>query len=255
MKSYTLHSLFSAIAVFFTVELYSNPSLPWTDEHQIIMVQEAKRVLEEQQKNFPNFEYPIACEQCLLDLFPDQKIIIFTYGSLLCKESAARTLSKEALKTFRLAVAFGAIRVFDRDVPLSTRWGPVKKNETGMLNLWKDPDLNKIVNGAIIKVDKKDLHRLIQREQGYDLVPIPVVLWNEALNSGPEHPRIFMAHTFLASKEHRNNSVYTKSPIQPVKGYANMVKDAAASYGTPYLKLWMATTFLSDGATPYAKFK
>ncbi len=173
---------------------------------------------------------------------------IFAYGSLLNKESAARTLSSHAIQTSQPAVAFGLKRIFDYDAaPINKRWGePRRPNDTAMLNVIPTDDPSSMVNGVILKVDKRDLAKLIEREKGYDLVPVSVIRWDEVQQ---DHPQLQTAYTFMAREDHINPC------INPVPGYAQASKEGAAQYGDDFLQFWLETTFLADGRTPFTTWE
>ena len=201
----------------------------------------------------PTFEYPIRSPQEILSLFPNGKVPIFGYGSLLNPASAARHLSQDALNSSRLTIAFGLRRVFDRAVGGPTHWGvPEKPNDTGMLNVQLTGQPDDLVNGVVMELDEADLLSVISREKGYDLVPVPVIYWDEAEYLSPQ---VFYAYTFRASTEAREGIVYTSPSVNPIPGYALASKEGAELYGQSFLEFWLATTFLADGETPFAEWE
>lgn len=140
----------------------------------------------------------------------------------------------------------------------SAKWGKLKRpNDVAMLNLISTPNSGNITNGIVMTVDEADLKKLIQREVDYDLVPVTVVLWEDAFKPKDDkkddknEPKYFIAYAFLAPLEPRGGRDIVTECINPVKNYALMVKEAAANYGKDYLKLWMETTFLADKNTPF----
>ncbi len=186
--------------------------------------------------------YPI---ENLDPIFRDQDtIFIFSYGSLLNKESAARTLSAGAMKTHHPAIAYGLVRVFDRQVsPCSAqRWGEQQsENELAMLNVTMTGRVEDRVNGVLIEVDRTDLEKLIDREVGYDLVALPVTDW--------EGGDVQIAYTFHATPDEKNGKTYVGCNIKPVREYALASKEGAAQYGKEFLQMWIDTTYLADNST------
>jgi hypothetical protein len=225
---------------------------PWSDEQHEQLVYHASETWTSQIFNYPVLQYPIQEPETLYSQHNQDTIPIFSYGSLLNKESAARTLSEKAMATHQSAVSFGSKRVFDRHVPTTIRWGPLERpNDTAMLNLNQTNDLSEVVNGVVIEVDINDLKNLLFREEGYDLVPVVVTYWDDAMDPS-KAPRFFIAYTFQASDESREGIHYTNQYINPVPGYALASKSGAEQYGELFLDLWVSSTYLADKETPFA---
>lgn len=196
--------------------------------------------------SYPCFKYPHSDIDSILGKVGKDKVYIFAYGSLLNRESASRTLSKEVMQTYAPAIIFGYSRTFDRHVPQTKRWGEKKRaNDTGMLNLFKSEG---IVNGVVFEVGKDDLSDLIKREEGYDLVPVITSHW-KANNQEP-----FVSYTFIASQKPRQGQIYTQKCINPVPNYALASQKGASLWGKDFEALWINSTYLSDCKTPYAKW-
>lgn len=180
-----------------------------------------------------------------------KSIKIFGYGSLIDPKSAGRTLNPEALKTLKPAVAFGVKRLFSRDIPIETlsRWKtPKNKNARGALNLLLS-DFHDMVNGVVFEVDLENLQALIDREVGYDLVPIVVKDWEDAVSGNPSN--CYIVYAFYAPPE----SEYVTSSIDPLPGYYELCRDAAKSHGPLYYYLWFSTTYMADGKTPIIEWE
>jgi len=241
------------ISTFLTFGDFSN-ELPWSNSRQVELKYSVEETLKSPGSDLYRYEFPIQTPEEILNT--NGKVYIFTYGSLLNKDSAKRSLSKDAMDTYTPAIAFGVKRVFDRDVPkkFSEKWGPLSQNnETGMLNIVFDNDFGSIVNGALVEVDLKDLNGLISRETGYDLVSVPVVTWQDAKADGT--PNVIIALTFHASENERDSKQYTSKCINPVKGYALASKEGARQYGDEFVKLFEETTYLADGKTSFKKWE
>ncbi|MEX0962327.1 MAG: hypothetical protein WDZ28_05695 [Simkaniaceae bacterium] len=205
---------------------------------------------------YSSFEYPRIPPNEVLKTGKNGKVLIFTYGSLLNKESASHSLSDQAMKTYSPAVALSVKRLFNRYVPTTKKWG-VPKNplDVAMLNLLPCSEPSAIVNGVMMWVDEEDLKNLLTREEGYDLIPVFVISWNEAIDPLITNPPIEVAYTFSASLNAREGIHYTRPNIDPVPKYAIACMKGAAQYGQEYLNFWLYTTYLSDGKTKFICWK
>ncbi len=252
MKYFLAVCLLFNLCIYSTVIADEENFYPWSDEKHAFMVDHATKVWSSKIFSYPTLQYPVSDPEQLYSIYNRETIPIFSYGSLLNKESASRTLSEKAMTTHRPAVSFGTKRVFDRHVPTTTRWGPMERpNDTGMLNIIQTDDLSHVVNGVVIEVDIDDLKNLLYREEGYDLVPIVVTCWIDAVD-GEATPQFFVAYTFQASDEERDDIHYTNRYINPVPGYALASKKGAEQYGESFLNLWVSSTYLADKETPFA---
>ncbi len=195
--------------------------------------------------SFPCFAYPISDLDPLFEALGKKTVTIFAYGSLLNEKSAAKSLSIQALRTYRPALVFGYSRTFDRHVP-KTKWKKERPGDTGMLNLFENS--NGLTNGVIFEATRKDLHSLLAREQGYDLVPVVVIPW-EYQGKKPQ-----IAYTFIASSQLRGGIHYTSEKINPVPAYAKLSQKGALRFGADYMQFWIDSTYLSDRKTPYAEW-
>jgi len=240
------------ILLLITSTAHSNLlKLPWGDEKHKILTQDAKVKWSDKSSEYPTFKYPINNQEDLISQYNSGTVPIFSYGSLLNKESAARTLSPKAMKTHKPAIAFSTRRIFDRHVPKTKRWGPMERpNDTAMLNIISVDNFSEIVNGVVIDVDYDDLVNLSQREEGYDLVPVIITSWEDANSNN--HAEFFVAYTFQAPYEPREGVTYTNNYINPVPGYAFASKSGAAQYGDDFLNLWIESTYLADKVTPFS---
>jgi cation transport regulator ChaC len=201
---------------------------------------------------FPFYQYPNEGHQEIINHFPSSKVLVFGYGSLMNKVSAARSMKPEAVDSMEPAIAFGVKRLFNYKVTDPSRWGREQnRKERAMLNLAQTLNIGYMANGVVLEVDAEDLTSLVSRETGYDLVPILVTSWNDALNQNPEI-EVRVAYTFVAVNELRNNTSYTSTEYYPVIGYLHAVQEASQAYGPEFAAFWNATTYLADGTTPIA---
>ena len=198
---------------------------------------------------YPFYEYPNAGHEHIAKHFPEGKILVFGYGSLMNKVSASRSMKPEAIESMQTAIAFGVKRIFNYKATKTAHWGENQHpKEKAMLNLTQTVNIASIANGVTIEVDLEDFTRLVQREIGYDLVPI-LVMSEKDLKEKAADPEIRVAYTFTAASELRNHINYTHTKYYPVRGYLHAVQAAAAQYGDEFARMWDETTYLADGTT------
>jgi len=198
---------------------------------------------------YPFFHYPNEGHEQVLKYFPNGKILIFGYGSLMNKASASRSLKAEAVETMKTAIAFGVKRIFNYKAAKTVHWGANRHpKERAMLNLMQTLNISSLANGVTIEVDEEDFNSLILRETGYDLVPILVMYAADMDSENPE-PEIRVAYTFVAMNELRNHINYTHTKYYPVRGYLRAVQQAAATHGDKFACMWDCTTYMADGTT------
>lgn len=221
----------------------------WDKAYEKVLLQKVGTALPEL-VTFPFFQYPNDGHQEVVDHFPSGKVLIFGYGSLMNKVSAARSMKAEAVESMEPAIAFGVKRLFNYKVTDPSRWGIEQhRKERAMLNIAQTLNIGYMANGVVLEVDAEDLAKLVSRETGYDLVPILVASWNDALNQNPEI-EVRVAYTFVAVNELRKNTAYTSTEYYPVLGYLHAVQEASQAYGREFAAFWNATTYLADGTTP-----
>lgn len=198
---------------------------------------------------YPTYRYPNDGHEHVLNVYPNGKILVFGYGSLMNRVSAAKTIKAESVDTMETALAFGAKRVFNYKASKTRHWQEdLDEKEKAMLNLAQTFNISSLVNGVTIEVDLEDFSRLVLREIGYDLVPILVVSEKDILD---EHPNldVRVAYTFVAMNELRDHINYTSTKYYPVRGYLHAVQEASAMHGERFAKTWNKTTYMADGTT------
>lgn len=221
----------------------------WNKDYEKVLLQKVGIKLPEL-VTFPFFQYPNDEHQAIVNHFPSGKVLLFGYGSLMNKVSAARSMKAEAVESMEPAIAFGVKRLFNYKVTDPSRWGEGQnRKERAMLNIAQTLNIGSMANGVILEVDAEDLTKLVSRETGYDLVPILVTSWNDVVNQNPEI-EVRIAYTFVAVNELRNNTAYTSTEYYPVLGYLHAVQEASQTYGPEFAAFWNATTFLANGTTP-----
>ena len=214
---------------------------PWGANKHILLVEHVQK-LEKDLKKYPSFPFPILAEE-VFKLFPNQRIPIFAYGSLLHPESALKTIPQTTIDTYRLVVAYGFLRFFNYKATPSKKIS--RKSDVAMLNLFQTKSSN-IVNGVLIWVTHDDLAKLIQREKGYHLKPVILSDWNQ--DSEISLPNFWFAYVFIAPSD----SSYSHPKINPYPPYANAVLLGAKRYGDLFFTFWLETTFLADLITPFS---
>lgn len=228
--------------------------LPWSQERQNWLIDQAQVFQAEQRQKFPRYPYPISKDQ-LIDLtkrFNPSRVKFIGYGSLVNKISAGRTLSPNVIDSFKPVLALGGKRTFDRNISNPSRWGEkIRENDTGMLNVVPSKNLQQMFNGVAMEVDLAELGRLTEREVGYDLIPIVALNWDEAMDEDLHFPHFFMAYTFSASSSSRGGKIYISACVNPVPGYSYASMAGAAEYGEAFHQFWIDTTFLADRKTPF----
>lgn len=216
---------------------------PWGIHRQALLVEHSQK-LEKNLKKYPSFDFPIPAEE-VIKLFPNQRIPIFVYGSLLHPESARKTISKATIDTYRLTVAYGFQRAFNYQAVLSKK-SPCK-NDVAMLNLFRANPMD-VVNGVLLWATQDDLKKLIQREKGYHLHPVIVSDWEQGLNPNISYPNFWIAYAFIVPCD----SSYSQPQINPYPPYAKTVRLGAERYGAIFYAFWLDTTFLADLITPFS---
>lgn len=253
MKKLCFNIALITVTSFANVSLVANDlkeSAPprWGLEYQNFLMKKVGRKLPEL-ATYPFYSYPNEDYESLLQRFPNGKVLVFGYGSLMNKQSAARSMKAEAIETMSPAVAFGVKRVFNYHANVTAHWGDGQsRKEKAMLNLAPTLNTSSLANGVTMEVDFEDLGKLVKRETGYDLVPILVSSWEDIMGENPEL-KIRVAYTFVATNELRNHIDYTSTEFYPVRGYLRAVQDASKAYGDDFAQMWNATTFLADGTT------
>lgn len=230
------------LLVFFVTDLRAAIP-PWGANRHALLVEHSQKLQKELQK-YPSFSFPIAIEE-VVKLFPNQRIPIFSYGSLLYPESALETISQTAIDTYCLAVAYGFQRTFNYKASPSKKLS--RKNDVAMLNLFQTNSFD-VVNGVLIWVTHDDLKKLIQREKGYHLRPVIVSDWEQGLNLKISQPDFWFAYVFTVPSD----SLYSYPKINPYPPYAKIAQLGAKRYGDIFFTFWLETTFLADLVTPFS---
>lgn len=238
--------IISFLAIIF--QFQSLQAETWGPSYQAVLMEKVGEKLPEL-STYPFLQYPNNGHETLMQHFPSGKVRVFGYGSLINKVSAGRTVKPEAIQSMYPGVIFGAKRIFNYTATKTDHWGANQHpKEKAMLNLVPSLNFASIVNGVVIEVDAEDLMRLVQREIGYDLVPVLVASWTDIVNRKPPL-EIQVAYTFVSAPELRDHRLYTSTQFYPVRGYLNAIQQANLEYGEAFSSLWDQSTYLADGTT------
>lgn len=227
---------------------------PWNATRQLQLVQKAGDFSSQTINNFPQKSHPIN-ESDLKEIFAanqSKTIPFFAYSSMIDMQSgAAKAISPAAAATQTPAVAFGIQRIFNREMPASTvqgGWGALKRpNDLAILNVFEKEDA--VLNGVVFQLPISDFMILSKREVGYDLIPVVVTKWSEAIDNEKE-PEMFIAYTFRALNPTKEETTpYTSAHVNPIPGYFNFLQNGLNIQGNDFKAMWWATTYLADQKT------
>lgn len=241
----------SIFILFFTLNL-SAAEFPWSKEYEAVLMEKIGQQIKVV-SSYPTLEYPNSEYQQVINKSPNGKVLIFGYGSLINATSAARTVSAEAVKSIRPVAAFGFKRLFNYKAGNVSKYGDVEENERAMLNIIPKTTFHSTINGVVMEVTSEDLAKLVQREVGYDLVPVLVADWNDVISENPQ-VEVKIAYAFIVPDEIRQGIDYTQTKYYPVRGYLHLVQEGSAAFGDKFLEYWNSTTFLSDGTTSVSQW-
>lgn len=226
---------------------------PWNATRQLQLVQKARDFGSQMINRFPQKSYPIneADLQAIFEANQTSTIPFFAYSSMIDLESgAAKAISPEATATQTPAVAFGIQRIFNREMlaTLAGNWGSLERdNDLAILNIFEKEDT--VLNGVVFQLPISDFLILSRREVGYDLIPVVVTKWSDAIDNQRE-PEMFIAYTFRAPNPTAEGSTpYTNAHINPIPGYFNFLQEGLKLQGDDFKAMWWATTYLADQKT------
>ncbi len=191
--------------------------------------------------SYPRSEYPNSSFSELFRHFENGKVLIFGYDTLAYPPSALQSLSKKTVASMKPALAFGLFRLLNVDgllggfrnditspheldeyIPQPLREG------NALLNVISSNTLEAKINGVLFEVDENELERLINREVGYDLIPIIVMDWQDHFPF--YHGKARVAYTFSASDQPREGKLYTNNDLHPSLRY--MIRAREGFYRT-----------------------
>ncbi|KAG6558995.1 hypothetical protein RHABOEDO_000319 [Candidatus Rhabdochlamydia oedothoracis] len=216
---------------------------PWGANRHSLLVEHARKLAKDLKK-YPSFSFPTPVEE-VFQLFPNQRIPIFAYGSLLYPKSALKTISQTTIDTHRLVIAYGFQRAFNYKASLSKKLS--RQTDVAMLNLFTTNPFD-TVNGVLMWVTHDEFKKLVQREEGYHLRPVIVSDWEQGLKPEISQPNFWLAYVFMVPSD----SSYSHHKINPYPPYANEALLGAERYGGIFFTFWLKTTFLADLTTPFS---
>ncbi|WP_304235169.1 NB-ARC domain-containing protein [Jiulongibacter sediminis] len=177
-----------------------------------------------------------------------KEILLFTYGSLLNKSSAIKTLSEDQYDKAKTAIAFGIKRMFNYNIPDEVAARPMYQTvdniqDFSLLNVKFSGLISDFCNGLVISIPLSEIENLRKREIGYDLVQTKCYYLSDSC--WEERP------VFALSCEHKlfRDKWLTLDSLPPHKSYLELCAEGARSYGDEFFQIWRNTTFLGDGRT------
>ena len=176
---------------------------------------------------------------------PGGKLRLVGYGSLLNRESAARTIKDTPLSGHPPVLALGAKRVFDYIIPEARLniYGRSEARERGALNVHFTASSSDALNGRLLLISIDDLAALREREFGYDLCPVSCLRWLD-WQSAP-----FTGYVLSATQTHLDGRRILDDQVLPNPAYARVCREGARAVSEAFLRLYLRTTFLADGRT------
>jgi hypothetical protein len=231
-------------------------SLPWSALYQ---EQLQKKVAEKFREltQHPSFEYPNT-GYANIKFSDEGKVLLFGYGSLmntrLTDIKGKFSIKLEHHQAMSSAVIFGGRRIYNYVESKGYRKDERLPHQNYCLNLVETRESSDIVNGVLIAIDEEDLGNLVDRELGYDLVPVLAASWDDVVKENSDIT-IKVAYTFMASKNPRDGITYaTCTDDHPIPGYLKAVSTAAKSRGSEFFATYLQTTYLADETTSLERF-
>lgn len=194
-----------------------------------------------------SYEYPWYQLEEELKAQGRSTIRLFGYGSLLNRESAARTFTGAADR-FIPAIAFGTVRLFNFEMPdaVRVRYGAFEDPlARGLLNARVTGFMSDIANGVVTEVSIDEIEPLREREVGYDLRPVVCIDWERGTGSVPR-----LAYILSCPDRLWRGKSLTNSELKPHPQYFLQCLDGASSFSPAFSNFWMDTTFLAGGERP-----
>jgi hypothetical protein len=192
------------------------------------------------------FEYPWKGLEETVAEMPEHKLLLIGYGSLLNRDSAARTIKDTPREGHPPVVALGARRVFNYVIPealLRSYGGNFPPREKAALNVDYTQSAADALNGRLLAVQPADIAALRQREFGYDLRPVVCARWGEW-----EAPP-FTAYVLVATETTLGGRQVIDNNALPHPLYAGLCRAGAHAVSEAFLQLYLETTFLADRKT------
>jgi hypothetical protein len=199
--------------------------------------------------SLPGFEYPWKGLEEGVTAMPNKRLPLVGYGSLLNRESAARTIKETPAEGYPPVVALGALRVFNYVIPESRLKldGPTHlPRERAALNVIYTKSPAHALNGRLLMVAPEDLTALREREFGYDLRPVSCLRWLD-WNGAP-----FIAYILVAANSEVDGRRVIDDDALPNPSYSRVCRAGAKAVSVDFLQLYLHTTYLGDRKTTLA---
>ncbi len=145
---------------------------------------------------------------------------IIGYGSLLSHKSLKEDCKD---KKFKQVIVKGYKRIFNID----------EGNSHDVLNL--TPEKSSAFNGVLFKVNDRELKKLKEREDWYNIEESECYNFNTNKKAGK--CLLFIDHMILIDKHHKN----------PDKRYFILCREAAYHISKKFGRYWDETTYVSSG--------
>lgn len=229
-------------SLLFSSEEAKKPIYPWSQPYQELLLEKTGNEMAKL-STFPKSNYYDSDYRELAKRFPNEKIRIFGFGSLINKESAGRTVKPETVNSITPAVAFGIKRFFNSEGSprMFEIFGPnLHPLERTGLNVMPTTTHSDMVNGVAFEVDQEEFSRFIIREKEYNFVPVLVADWNDVINENPE-VSINIAYACILPEESIKPQYY------PIRAYLELVRKGVLAYGDLYTEFYDQTTYLGNG--------
>lgn len=195
--------------------------------------------------NDKGFEYPWKDLETIVPTMSGGKLRLIGYGSLLNRDSAARTIKDTPPEGHPPVVAIGARRVYNYVIPEDRlkAYGSYGSRERAALNVDYTQSPADALNGRLVEVGPSDIPALRQREWGYDLRPVACLAW------GHWESEPFIAFLLVAVQTEREGRPILDNDALPNPPYARLCRSGARAVSEGFLDLYLHTTWLADRRT------
>jgi hypothetical protein len=198
------------------------------------------------------FAYPWNGLEEAVAKMPENKLLLVGYGSLLNRDSAARTIKDTPREGHPPVLALGARRVFNYVMPealLKSYGGNFPPRERAALNVDYTRSPADALNGRLLAVAPADIASLRGREFGYDLRPVVCVRWGQ-WEAAP-----FTGYVLVAAEGTRGGRQVIDNDALPHPLYAGLCRAGAHAVSEAFLQLYLETTFLADRKTSLVEWE
>jgi hypothetical protein len=196
------------------------------------------------------FEYPWNGLEEAVAKLQERKLLLVGYGSLLNRDSAARTIKDTPREGHPPVLALGAWRFFNyvmSEALLKSYGGNFSPRERAALNV--DYTRSPADALSLLTVAPADIAALRKREFGYDLRPVACV------RLGEWEAEPFIAYVLVAAKGTRGDRQVIDNDALPHPLYAGLCRAGAHAVSEAFLQFYLATTFIADRKTSLAEWE